>query len=95
MTAIKQENDDLREEVLRLQLVLREAFTMFVNLGAIRGNNIVLQFSDDIDAEIVYDDIIKKMGDCLPNAPAHLPPASGGKVPPVVGKSDSKGNEHE
>ena len=67
MTAIKQENDDLREEVLRLQLVLREAFTMFVNLGAIRGNNIVLQFSDDIDAEIVYDDIIKKMGDCLPN----------------------------
>ena len=29
------------------------------------------------------------------NAPAHLPPASGGKVPPVVGKSDSKGNEHE
>jgi len=24
----------------------------------------------------------------LPNAPAHLPPASGGKVPPVVGISD-------
>jgi len=24
------------------------------------------------------------------NAPAHLPPASGGKVPPVVGRSDSE-----
>jgi len=68
MNAVEKENDDLREEVLRLQLVMREVLSMFVNLGAIRNNNIVLQFSDDIDAEMVYDDITKKMGDCLPNA---------------------------
>jgi len=67
MNAVEKENDDLREEVLRLQLVMREVLSMFVNLGAIRNNNIVLQFSDDIDAEMVYDDITKKMGDCLPN----------------------------
>jgi len=68
MNAVEKENDDLREEVLRLQLVMREVLSMFVNLGAMRNNNIVLQFSDDIDAEMVYDDITKKMGDCLPNA---------------------------
>ena len=66
--APEKENDDLREEVLRMQLVMREVLSMFVNLGAIGNNNIVLRFSDDVDAETVYDDITKKMGDCLPNA---------------------------
>jgi len=80
MNAVEKENDDLREEVLRLQLVMREVLSMFVNLGAIRNNNIVLQFSDDIDAEMVYDDITKKMGDCLPNVAVRceMPAAEGG-----------------
>ena len=91
MNAIEKENDDLREEVLRMQLVMREVLSMFVNLGAIRNNNIVLQFSDDIDAEMVYDDITKKMGDCLPNAEAQRP-AIAGTLTPLVGGFDRKEN---
>jgi len=81
--------DDLEEEVLRLRLVMREVLSMFVNLGAIRNNNIVLQFSDDIDAEMVYGDITKKMGDCLPNAGAHRA-AVADTVKSVVGASGSR-----
>lgn len=64
---LEKENDRLRQRLLAQQSALREVFSMFINLGAIRGTNIVLQFSDDVDAETVYDDITKKMGDCLPN----------------------------
>ncbi len=61
------DNDKLREKLTAAREVLREVFSMFINLGAIRGTNIVLQFSEDVDAEKVYDDITKKMGDLLPN----------------------------
>ena len=69
---LEKENDRLRKRLLAQQSALREVFSMFINLGAIRGTNIVLQFSDDVDAETVYDDITKKMNDCLPNASLEL-----------------------
>ena len=65
---LEKENGRLRKRLMETQSALSEVFSMFINLGAIRGNNILLQFSDDIDAETVYDDITKKMGDCLLNA---------------------------
>jgi len=65
---LEKENNRLQKKLLAQKEVIREVFNMFVNLGATRSNNIVLQFSDDIDAELVYDDITKRMGDCLPNS---------------------------
>ena len=62
---LEKENDRLRQRLMAQQSVLREAFSMFINLGAIRGTNIVLQFSDDIDVELVYDETTKKMGDAI------------------------------
>jgi len=57
--------EDLKKDNAALRVVLREVFSMFINLGAIRGTNIVLRFSEDADAETVYDDITEKMIDCL------------------------------
>ena len=67
---LEQENDRLRKRLMAQQSVLREVFSMFINLGAIRGTNIVLQFSDDIDVELVYDETTKKMGDAIEKAGA-------------------------